>query len=361
MGRKITDGLRLRKDGLWELQKVIDGKRKSFSSREPRTVWDKYNRYMQSAKERKESSARFETVAKEWWEEHSAKVAYGSLRPYAPAYRRAVECFGSREIAGITPAEVNAYVMQLAQKYAYKTVANHLCVLKMIFVFAIIHGAILTSPCVHISVPPHLPKGTRKLLTPEQLTAVKKSTGPNSLLAKIILYTGARCGEALALQWQDVDFDADTVTISKAVVHHGNAPVVSQPKTAAGVRTVPLLSALKNVLLPFKGNAQNYIIGGKAPLTKSALNHYWREYTKSIGIGHQAEKWVPGIDRHSIRHEYATMLYEAGIDESLAQSLMGHADIITTKRVYTHIRQTRIALAKAALEKCSADAEKLKK
>lgn len=44
---------------------------------------------------------------------------------------------------------------------------------------------------------------------------------------------------------------------------------------------------------------------------------------------------------HQLRHGYATMLYEAGIDEREAMELLGHTDITLTHQVYTHIRKTK--------------------
>ncbi|MFY9114086.1 MAG: tyrosine-type recombinase/integrase [Dethiobacteria bacterium] len=44
---------------------------------------------------------------------------------------------------------------------------------------------------------------------------------------------------------------------------------------------------------------------------------------------------------HQLRHGFATLLYEAGIDEREAMELMGHADITLTHKIYTHIRKSR--------------------
>ena len=65
----------------------------------------------------------------------------------------------------------------------------------------------------------------------------------------------------------------------------------------------------------------------------SAFRRQWYAYQKESGVT---------ATPHQLRHAYATMLYEAGIDEKLAQELMGHADISTTKNIYTHIRLSRM-------------------
>ena len=73
--------------------------------------------------------------------------------------------------------------------------------------------------------------------------------------------------------------------------------------------------------------------------------HRGKEYTTTI------KDWTADVTAHQFRHEYASMLYEAGIGELEAQKLMGHADITTTKRVYTHIRERQLQAAGDALEK----------
>lgn len=355
MGKKLTDGLTLKANGTYELVRRIDGKRKSFSSKEPRKVWEKYNAYLRASNEQREEMKRgksFESVANEWWAEKQQTVAFGTVRCYKPAHARAVRAFGSMPVTQISPAQCNAFLESMNQ--AHNTVANQLSVLNMIFKYAILKGYAKENPCLYLTVPSHLPRKTRQLLTPEQLQAVKDSSDkPCSLLAILILYTGARCGEALALQWKDVDMEAKKISITKAVVFHGNSPVIEKPKTEAGIRTVPLLTPLETVLRPLVDEKDTYVIGGAKPLSKSALNRYWEKYTKSLGLGHsekQGDPWRPSIDRHQIRHEYATMLYEAGVDVLAAKTIMGHTDITTTQRIYTHIRESRIEDARSKLE-----------
>lgn len=357
MARKLTDGLTLRANGTYELVRRIDGKQKSFSSKNPREVWRKYNEYLRASDEKREELQRgrsFAAVADEWWQGKQREIAYGTTRCYKPAYERAVQTFGAARVGEVEPNRIDAFLVELGQKSARNTVANQLSVLNMIFRYAVLKGYCKGNPCQYVSVPPHLAHKTRQLLTPEQLKAVKGSSGqPCSLLALLILYTGARCGEALALQWKDVDFAGHKISITKAVVFHGNAPVIEKPKTAAGVRAVPLLTALETLLRPLADAPERYLIGGEKPLSKSALNRYWERYTKSLGLGSQSQTgdpWKPSIDRHQIRHEYATMLYEAGVDVLAAKTIMGHTDIATTQKIYTHIRESRLDDARTKLE-----------
>lgn len=154
--------------------------------------------------------------------------------------------------------------------------------------------------------------------------------------AYTILFTGCRRGEALALQWKDIDFKKNTITVNKSVNYNGdnqNTPIISpHTKSEAGMRTVVMLDCLKNRLQSIKQEPEKYIFGGDTPPTKTALRHKWKKYLKETGLS---------ITPHQLRHAYATILYDAGIDVKSAQELMGHSNISLTQNIYTHISKSR--------------------
>lgn len=86
-------------------------------------------------------------------------------------------------------------------------------------------------------------------------------------------------------------------------------------------------------------------------MTYSQLKHGWNSYCKAIGLyenkiitdkdGHRHAKISPHLTPHQLRHGFATILFEAGIDEKDAQELLGHSSISVTRDTYTHIRRTR--------------------
>lgn len=345
-----------RKDGLYEKILVIDGKRHAFRARTEREVMQKIAAY----REQEDLGPTFETIADAWWEEHAPQIKYGSRAGYLAAKNRAVAYFRSDRIRDIEPADINALLLDIAHRgYAAKTVQKQLTVVRQIFLYALMRRYIRTLPTEGVSVPAGLPRSTRQL-PPEEAVAVVKATRPNEyLLPALILYTGARCGEALALRWEDIDFAAGTIKIDKAVVYHSNQPVIEDTKTANAHRVVPLLTPLRALLTAQPDRtASKYVIGGGAPLTKSAMTKQWEKYCRAHGLAHPDEMrsrqagrtvWACNLDRHVLRHEYATILLDAGIDPKVAQELLGHADLSTTLKIYTHIRQSRLAAAAATL------------
>lgn len=317
------------KRGLWREEVQIGGIRKVFSGKTKADVIMKMSAY----RIEKSKPMTLETAADGWEEENWDRLRFGSYRTYLPCLRRILEKFGDRAIADIKPKEIQAWLRELGAQFSYKTTYNHKCVLSQIFDFAIVEmNQDVYNPCEKVKMPSGLKKGTRKALTDEERQAVKETDADDFQLAFLILYTGCRCGEALALRMSDVDMEKNLISIHSSVCHHGNQPVISPPKTEKSVRIVPLLPQLKERLTELNLGPDDYIVSGEKPLTKSALDKRWKKYCKEKGIS---------IDRHQIRHQYATTLYEAGIDAKTAQQLLGHSQISTTMDIYTHISDAK--------------------
>ncbi len=120
------------------------------------------------------------------------------------------------------------------------------------------------------------------------------------------------------------------------------------PKTDAGFRDVAMLACVEEKLKAMKkGKADtDFLFGEDKPLTKSSFRRKWQAYQKETGID-----FTP----HQLRHAYATILYDAGIDEKVAQGLMGHSSIALTRDIYTHVRQSRLDSAAASLNQYIGD------
>lgn len=317
------------KRGLYREMVVINGKRKYFSGKTKKDVALKMMKY--NIEQKEQTTVR--GVADLWQEANWDRLRFGSLRTYEPCLKRILDRFGDKDISTIKTIEVQTWLKDLGDQYAQKTVSNHKSLLSQICDFAIVNlGIEMQNPCDRAKLPSGLRKGTREALSDRERTAILSTTKDELQLAYLILYTGCRLGEALALQMRDIDMKNDVIHITKSVAFHGNQPQIQQPKTKNSVRTVPLLPPLKERLKELHLPQDAFIVSGEKPLTKTALYRRWESFCKKKGIH---------IDRHSIRHQYATTLYDAGIDAKSAQDLLGHAQIATTMDIYTHISEEK--------------------
>lgn len=320
-----------RADGLLETTRTDPrtGKRIHFYGHTDREIDNQIMEYS----ERTKQGRTFKEVAEEWESIHFPTLAANTLKSYRPAYKRAVEHFKDEYIRQIRPQDIKAFINSFARNgMAKKTVTTQLLILNLICSYAVESGDIDFSPCDHVSIPKNLPQSRRDAASPEDEKRVKANSKV-WLLPFLILYTGLRRGEALALTRDDFDFDAATIRVSKSVYYDGTTtPKIKQPKTAAGVRTVPILDPLmKQLPRRWKG----YLFsedGGKTPLTNYQYQKRWDAYVEETGVTSTA---------HQLRHSYATMLFECGIEVKDAQDLLGHSTAAMTQDIYTHLRNKR--------------------
>ena len=151
-----------------------------------------------------------------------------------------------------------------------------------------------------------------------------------------MLYAGLRRGEVMALSTNDIDLTAGTITIMKAIRFAGNRPVMTATKTAAGNRTVPILSVLRPFLVGRVGLLLSTKKGGM--MTDTAFRRCWESYLLHLSkaAGHPVQ-----IRPHDLRHTYCTLLRDSGVDMKQAMIWMGHSDEKMILHVYDHVSEKR--------------------
>lgn len=320
----------VRPDGLHEAIRTINGKRVAFRGKTDAEVERKMIEYQA----RLAAGKTFKEVADAWETVHFPTLASNTLRSYRRPKARAVAHFGKKLIREITPPNIKTFIVDFAgQGYAKKTVTTQLQILNMIFSWAVEQGECDSNPCACVTIPKGLKKSYRGTATPEDEKIVK-ATPHIWLFPFFILYTGMRKGEALAIQGKDIDHKQSVIHVSKSIYYENRKPFIKSPKTEAGCRKVPLLLPLLPVL-PKNLSADHYLFsldGGKSPLSEGEYNRLWKEYVRSTGITCTA---------HQLRHSFATMIFECGLDIKDCQDILGHSTAAMTQDVYTHIRESR--------------------
>ncbi len=325
--------MKKRKDGRWCKSVTIDGKRLFFYSSEAtekKAIRD-IERQMMEYHDKDEQGKTFGEVVDEWEDKHFKGIAVQTEQAYKACSDYACEYFKDVYIKDIGPAEIERFLNYRAQKgFCMKTIKNQKSVLNLIFKFAYVNKYVNTNPCQFAALPSHLPKSKRKIPTENEIECVENSINCTfGLLAYFLLYTGLRKGEALALQWKDIDFKNKVIHVTKSVYHSGNVGKMKEPKTEAGYRDVVLLDCLCEKLK--KGDPTGLVFPGNNGeiMRKSTFKHRWARYQQETGLI---------ITPHQLRHAFASyILFDAGIDVKTAQSLLGHSDITTTQNIYTQI------------------------
>jgi len=201
---------------------------------------------------------------------------------------------------------------------------------------------------------PNAQKRRTRALTPEEqkrfTSIVKNKCGGEVFI--LALATGLRIGEILALTWDDVDFEKETLFVNKTLINFKDFDEkdskwhneVGTPKTKSSSRNMPLLPEIIKLLKNIKleqlekilklGSAyeKNNLIfcnqlGGY--LNSSNIRWKFRQVAKKADI--------EGCSIHSLRHSFATRCLESGIELRVVQEFMGHSSIKMTADLYTHV------------------------
>ncbi|MBQ6398216.1 MAG: site-specific integrase [Oscillospiraceae bacterium] len=306
-----------------------DDKRHAIYDRDPAKLYAK----IQEKQNEAPPVLTFEAAADAWERKHWDRIGSKTAETYAAPLRRIRQQFAGMTAEEVSAQDIQAFLADLGKEgFSRRSVQMHRDIINMIYNDAILERGLRFNPCVAVSVPRNLPTKKRELPKDDAIEAVKAGeSAPFGLFALVCLYTGLRRGEALALRFEDIDRKSGVIHVTKAVEFVGNNPHIKPPKTAAGVRDVPLLDPLAAVL-PEKKTGLLFPREDGGALTKTQYRKRWLKYCVAIGYD---------ITAHQLRHGYATILYEAGIADKDAQELLGHASISVTRDVYTHIRSTR--------------------
>lgn len=161
-------------------------------------------------------------------------------------------------------------------------------------------------------------------------------------LFTLLYATGMRSGEAVALQWSDIDFTAGTISISKtANTKMGDGFLLLPPKTRSSIRTIKapekvltLLSSLRDVQ-PLKGEklATAFVFGFHRPLPNTTLQKKKHDYW--VKASEQFPE-LPEIRVHSFRHSCASLLINSGATIIYISKYLGHSSTKETLDTYAH-------------------------
>ena len=272
----------------------------------------------------------FENVADAWWEEKRKEISPNNVRSYKAHCNNAVEDLGSVDIKEITTQMLITHLKKLAASdYSQKVIKNRKTVIKGILDYALAEGMIDSNPCSDLPLIKGRPAEKREPAAVEDLRIIEETKDESnySRMMYFMLYSGARRGEAVALQQKHIDRENGKAVICQSVSFEEQTPVLKKPKTRAGIREVDLYDNVLQVLPEYK-DPETYIFFPDGLPGKGELERGLKKYQKDHGISSTA---------HQLRHTYASMLHSANVSAKDAQHLLGHSSIIVTEDSYTSL------------------------
>ena len=284
-------------------------------------------------------------------------VRDGSHRPstiamYSHILNVILPQFEGLALQEITAIKITQYLRWLRNDYrtkngkplSDKTIKHHYNILRMIFNYAEKQDVINKNPMRKVD-PPKVEKKTVDALSEEDafrfLVSLKACDLDFQCLMTLLITTGLRRGEACGLQWKDIDFKNATISVNRSVSYTPESGVVvSKPKTATSIRTIPAMNSTLELLWKLKKEQQRcrpYTILTQAfvfpsldspfiPRDPNNITRKMRRFIKRAGL--------PNVSPHDLRHSCATLLLNNGADVKSVQQILGHSDASTTLNYY---------------------------
>ena len=181
------------------------------------------------------------------------------------------------------------------------------------------------SPMDAVDRPKHRPETGNALTQADYLAVVPEISDDLSL--SLALFAGLRRAEIAGLKWGDVDLVANVLHVRRIRPRVGGDLIDAAPKSAAGVRDIPIAPEL----LPILRRCYRLTPSARCiDVAPEALDRRWKRVQADLDLSRRYRL-------HDLRHTYVTRAILSGINPRVVQYLAGHSSLELTLQVYSHI------------------------
>ena len=322
------------------------GARHAIYDRDPEKL---YQRIQEKEAPETQQKPTFREAAERWERGYRDSVTVRTWNNFQPHFLDLLEKWGERPVAEIGGAEISADLQQAkARGYSRTVVNSRKTIINGILNQALADGLIPFNSALSVRLPKGLKTGKRAAPSDEVIKTICANVNrPFGFFAFLLLCTGLRKSEALALQKSDINFSEREIHVQRSLTYIDNAnPTEKTPKNGKD-RYVPIIGVLEEplkkhceavpgvYLFPQPSSNRRKNAGGY--LSERAYEGAWERYCVDAGFVDGEGKHT--ITAHSLRHATATLLYESGVDVYTAQQILGHSNVRTTLEIYTDLRK----------------------
>ena len=367
-----------RKDGRWEGRIVVGYNENGYARTKNVTAHTKTVCQEKLAKLREECGRRSEKIKPDmpfgdwidfWYQNYSAP----KLRPTTQAcysvriYTHIIPSVGNIPLNKLTQNDLQQFYARLKKSGRKKHVdkfgeglsdrmvrsCHTTC--RTALEKAVNEGLIRINPAVGCKLPPKKAK-EMQVLTPPEITRFliqAREEGYYELFL-LELTTGMRRGEILALKWRDLNLKTGELHISRQVLKVNGKVLISTPKTKSSNRMILLPPEMLELLAELKTRTDSEWIF-PSPLDLTQPRHPAAVYHRFQKILERAN--CKRVRFHDLRHTFATMALENGMDIKTLSAMIGHVSAETTLNIYSHITDTMQQQAAARIDREIAGAD----
>lgn len=301
---------------------------------------------------------KFEVFAEQWFEEYAKpNLRNTTYERMLQLRKRVYVAIGHMRMDKITPRQIQAFVNSLSKEganertgkpLAPKTIRHNLSFVSDVFAYAVKMGVVSDNPCSKVTLPKN-EQNEKKIYTPEQvqkfLTLLNDEPLKYRTFFNLMIYSGFRRGEMLGLEWKDVDFENNIISVRRTSNYTAKKGVYTDTtKTRKSQRTLKFPQAIMDMLKEYKAEQDEQALKcGDKWVETDRLYTKWNGESMQNGtpyfwLGEFCEKHdLPFYGLHSFRHLFASLLVNQGVDIVTVSGALGHSTVSTTSNIYCHM------------------------
>lgn len=368
-----TGTVRQRKDGRWEGRAVVGydekglPKTKNVLAKTKRECQEKLKKLLETVSGSKSEKVRPDMPFGEWMDFWYQNYTKPRLRPTTQAcyegriYQHIIPELGKLPLNQLSQKDLQQFYTRLKKSgrlirteqfgagLSDSTVRGCHVTCRAALEKAVQEGLLRSNPAAGCKLPPKRGREMQVLDREELQRFLLQAQAEGYFeLFLLDLCTGLRRGELLALQWGDLDFDTGTLTVEKQVCSVKGQFQVSVPKTRASIRKLVLPPGVVEVLREYRRGVDSRWmfpspVKEDAPLSPGVARRRLQRILERAGCRH--------IRFHDMRHIFATLSLENGMDVKTLSAMLGHVSAATTLDIYTHVTDDMQTEAAARIDR----------
>ncbi len=319
----------------------------------------------------KATAVKFQDFAEEWFNEYARfSLRSTTFERMKQLTKRVYPAIGHLRMDKITARQLQSFINSLAKEganektgkpLAPKTIRHHLSFISDIFGFAAKMDVVSENPCSKVTIPKGEVK-EKQIYSQEEIAILlsKINNEPTKYRAFFFLvaYSGFRRSEMLGLEWKDVDFENNVISINRTSNYTAERGIYTDTtKTKRSKRVLKISPYIMDILKKLKSEQEEeaFRLGDKwiesdrlfvkwdgSPMNNQTPYGWLKEFCE--------KNEMPFYGIHSFRHFAASALISAGLDVVTVSGALGHCDSGTTLNIYSHMFQTAQARVAQAMD-----------
>lgn len=313
---------------------------------------------------------KFEAFAEEWFEEYARlNLRNTTYERLLQLRERIYKAIGHLRMDKISPRQIQAFVNTLSKDgasektgkpLAPKTIRHNLSLISDVFSYAVKMGVVSDNPCSKVTIP-KVEQKEKQIYTPEEvnkfLLLLKNEPLKYRAFFNLAVYSGFRRGELLGLEWKDIDWENNVISIRRTSCYTSKKGIYTDTtKTSRSQRTLKFPQEIMYLLKAFKAEQDEealqlgdkwvetdrlFVKWNGEPMNNQTPYGWLKEFC--------GRNELPFYGLHSFRHLFCSLLVNQGVDIVTVSGALGHSTVSTTSNIYCHLLENSRAKVSEAI------------